>query len=462
MRSPVPPREEGHSSARGTQIHGLALKRVQPSMAAGLVTVTLNRDGPQTPWGFRLHGGKDIGFPMVIQRVFLGSPSEGELQRGDTILRIQGRDTANMTHMEAYDIIKAAGTRLSLLIRRLPGAPQPPISPTSPVPPGGMHPYAALLRETEAARTPPKMFQPKSPPKFTPKPLPTSQPIKEYCYSPLPTTPLPDLTPLGGYFAPNPKNLADSEIIEYHQEIEKEKEAIVHQGHRTFPLIAPRPKTRHDIPMGSYLRFVHDPNWKGRSTIIQPSVKPAIMNKYPTPTYSTIGFDSRRVAARAPGALAFERPLDEGSQLVHHQYNSPLFLYSQRNVDETIKDQTGVSPTRTKLNVTTPLQPGQAAPLSPGTLAPAKAGTKLSNIVDITLSPTFQMIQEVEKRSSSPQPTPQNIRTPTLPRKTVQSGPRPFGFDHSNPFGSSREVIHQSGSFKSLMSQLSAPPEQQP
>ena len=111
-----------------------------------------------------------------------------------------------------------------------------------------------------------------------------------------------------------------------------------------------------------------------------------------------------------------------------------------------------------KLNVSAPTPPGQAAPLSPGSLAPAKPGTKLANIVDITLSPTFQMIQEEEKRSCSPQP-PQEVRTPTMMRKVYQGGPRPFGFEQ-HPLGN-REVIHQSGTFKHLMSQLSANPEQQ-
>ncbi|GIY35758.1 hypothetical protein CDAR_27741 [Caerostris darwini] len=78
----------------------------------------------------------------------MGSPSEGELQRGDTILQIQGRDTVDMTHMDAHDLIKAASTRLQLLIRRLPGAPQTPLTPTSPLPTtDGMHPYAKLLRK---------------------------------------------------------------------------------------------------------------------------------------------------------------------------------------------------------------------------------------------------------------------------------------------------------------------------
>ncbi|XP_035217124.1 PDZ and LIM domain protein 7-like isoform X1 [Stegodyphus dumicola] len=436
-------------------------------MTSGIINVTLNRDGPSTPWGFRLHGGKDIGFPLVIQRVFLGSPSEGELQRGDTILQVQGRDAGDLTHMDAYDLIKAAGTRLQLLIRRLPGAPQTPTTPISPLPTTeGMHPYAKLLRETESSRTLPRapMFQPMSPPRATPQPPhPTYQPIKNYSYSPLPTTPLPDRTPVGGFFTPTPRTLADAELKEYVVEKYKEKEAITHQGYRTLPLIAPKPKTRHDIPMGSYLRHVHDPNWKGRSTV-QPS-KPVFVNSFPTPTYSTIGTYTAKPKALPPGAPTFERPLDESSQLVHHQYNSPLFLYSQKNVEETIKEQTGVnspSLTKPKLTVGNPASStqGPLSPGTPGTLAPAKPGTKLTNIVDITLSPTFQMLQEEEKRrSASPE-----VRTPTMPRRapgpavTEVRGPKPYGFEERiNAFGCPKEVIHQSGSFKTLMSALSNP-----
>ncbi|XP_054717445.1 uncharacterized protein LOC129226840 [Uloborus diversus] len=418
-------------------------------------------------------GGKE--FPPIfeeedIEEVFLGSPSEGELHRGDIIYQIQGHDTAGMNHMDAHDLIKAAGQRLQLLIRRLPGAPQTPSTPTSPIPQSdGIHPYAKLLRETESARTFPKapMFQPMSPPRVAPQPQ--YQPIKNYCYSPLPSTPLPDHSLVGGHFAPTPRNLADVELHGYRQEKYREQDAIVSQGYRTLPLISPKPKARHDIPMGSYLRYNQSPDWKGRSTI-QPS-QPVFVNSFPTPTYSTIGTYSRKPRAPPPGAPMFERPIDESAQLVHHQYNSPMFLYSQKNIEDTIKEQTGVAPTRTKLTVNTATPAGGQGPLSPGTpgtLAPAKPGTKLSNIVDITLSPTFQMIQEVENRAASP--ISPEIRTPTLPRKaapgitrTVVRGPRPFyEQDRINAFGCPKEIIHQSGSFKTLMSAMyDAPTEQQ-
>jgi hypothetical protein len=34
-----------------------------------LVQVRLARDSMQTPWGFRLQGGKDLNQPLTVQRV---------------------------------------------------------------------------------------------------------------------------------------------------------------------------------------------------------------------------------------------------------------------------------------------------------------------------------------------------------------------------------------------------------
>ncbi|KAG8194702.1 hypothetical protein JTE90_028016 [Oedothorax gibbosus] len=386
----------------------------------------------------------------------MGSPSESDLQRGDAILQIQGRDSADLTHMDAHDLIKAAGQRLQLLIRRMPGAPQ---TPTSPLPSSEMHPYAKLLRETEASR--PALFQPM----HAHRPQPTThRPTtpKPYCFSPLPTTPVTG-GPLGGFFTPSPRNQADVELMEYRQEKYKEKDAMLNQGYRTLPLIAPGPKTRHDIPMGSYLRHVPDSNWKGgRTTSVQPTT-PKFYGHYPTPTYSTIGRCSgtrRAPSGPPPGAPTFERPIDDSSVLVHHQFNSPMFLYSQKNIDQTIREQTGISNAKPKLTVGTGGQAPNQGPLSPGTsgstLAPARPGTKLSNIVDITLSPTFQLIQEAENRSGSPVPD-SGPRTPTQQRRVVPGpGPR-TPFYEENSFGSNREIIHQSGSFKTLMSAMRSP-----
>lgn len=50
--------------------------------------------------------------------MFTGSPSAGELQRGDIILAIEHKDTALMTHQQANDLIKHTGGSLHLNIRR--------------------------------------------------------------------------------------------------------------------------------------------------------------------------------------------------------------------------------------------------------------------------------------------------------------------------------------------------------
>ncbi|CAN7993728.1 unnamed protein product [Ixodes hexagonus] len=87
-------------------------------MADTVITVKLQR-GEGTPWGFRLSGGKDFGFPLSVQRVNPGSLAEkGGLQVGDALLRIQGKSTDELRHKEAQDAIVRAGNYLELSVQR--------------------------------------------------------------------------------------------------------------------------------------------------------------------------------------------------------------------------------------------------------------------------------------------------------------------------------------------------------
>lgn len=87
--------------------------------------VCLQRDALSTPWGFRLQGGKDFKTPLTVQRVFVGSPADGELHRGDAILGINGYDASNMIHKQAQDLIKNAGGTISLIVRKASGVGPP-------------------------------------------------------------------------------------------------------------------------------------------------------------------------------------------------------------------------------------------------------------------------------------------------------------------------------------------------
>jgi hypothetical protein len=82
------------------------------------VQIRLYRDALSTPWGFRLHGGKDLKTPLTVQKVAAGSPVFGELQRDDVILEIQNCDATQMTHKQAQDMIRNAGGSLLVRIRR--------------------------------------------------------------------------------------------------------------------------------------------------------------------------------------------------------------------------------------------------------------------------------------------------------------------------------------------------------
>ena len=47
-----------------------------------------------------------------------GSPVEGTLSAGDAILAISGYDTSQMTHQQASDMIRHAGTTLQMQIEK--------------------------------------------------------------------------------------------------------------------------------------------------------------------------------------------------------------------------------------------------------------------------------------------------------------------------------------------------------
>ena len=54
----------------------------------------------------------------VDWQVFVGSPADSDLQRGDVLLAIQGFEAVSMVHSQALDLIKAADLTLDLVIAR--------------------------------------------------------------------------------------------------------------------------------------------------------------------------------------------------------------------------------------------------------------------------------------------------------------------------------------------------------
>ncbi|XP_065602382.1 PDZ and LIM domain protein 1 isoform X4 [Cyrtonyx montezumae] len=71
------------------------------------------------PWGFRLVGGRDFEQPLTISRVTPGSKAAtANLCIGDQIIAIDGVNTDNMTHLEAQNKIKGCADELTLTVSR--------------------------------------------------------------------------------------------------------------------------------------------------------------------------------------------------------------------------------------------------------------------------------------------------------------------------------------------------------
>ncbi|XP_042913293.2 PDZ and LIM domain protein 3-like [Parasteatoda tepidariorum] len=256
------------------------------------VSLELLRDGQCTPFGFRMTGGADIGTPLIVQKVTFGSPSEGELQRGDIILRIRDTDATRLSHKGATDLISKAGSTLKIVVARNASGMQIPASPTpqlSTMPSGG----------------------------------------NPFIYKPLPTT----------NFAAQRQRRSSVESFTSTTSSDTEKEAIINQPYRSIPLILPGAKVTKDIPVGSYLRF--DP--LSRSSTSSPSSydsrlgDPYMLNKVQQAIMEAAQTSS---GASSPGRTPTPDFINQNGIPVYlKQYNTPINMYSNQAIVEALAAQ---------------------------------------------------------------------------------------------------------------------------
>lgn len=55
---------------------------------------------------------------MLLKQVQVGSPSQGELYRGDVITKIEDYDSRDLRHDDANYLFKNAGNRIKLVVQR--------------------------------------------------------------------------------------------------------------------------------------------------------------------------------------------------------------------------------------------------------------------------------------------------------------------------------------------------------
>ncbi|XP_055612340.1 PDZ and LIM domain protein 4 isoform X1 [Uranotaenia lowii] len=437
--------------------------------------VTLQRRSPQIPWGIRLVGGTDLNAPLIITRVQVNSPAQKELLRGDIITKIDQYDARDLTHNDAQNLFRNAGGEIKVTIRRddkvamhqsardAPNGVASFSSPPalSPIPPAhAAQPYKPYVDQSLPAPSvlPQKPqqhqnFPPPDPTSLLPRvssPLPHGPQAYatalEHPVETLPHTVFPKLDASGAYQLPKtpyppmiPTSYEDGN-----------EAALANQPYRTTPLVLPGAKVpkKDALPTESYLR--HHPN---------PAMRAA-----PHDIIDTLM--KQKVAETVLHRVIGEEP-PTGPKIVHKQFNSPIGLYSDSNIENTIRQATPLSHQPQQ-------QPQQqfqtqAVPSNGFTSRhrPTKIeGYKKTVVFDPSKSETYRFLQEGSGEGLQEVATPIQPRTfhanRLIPGKKPNANhpaPQPEFVHPVNSMGVPNENIHQSGSFKRLMHHVLADAE---
>ncbi|KAM3962902.1 PDZ_signaling and DUF4749 domain-containing protein Zasp66 isoform 2-T2 [Aphomia sociella] len=323
------------------------------------------------------------------RRVTPGTPAGRDLVRGDIIAKIDDYDARDLRHEDAQNLFKNARNQIKIVVQRdvdreVVGA--VPYIPRSPVP-------NAI------------------PPSYrTPSPLPASQGNWQgRGPESLPRTPVQHYTAFpiqheGEYrnFLLSPSSIRTDETID---------ESIQSQPYRTTPLVLPGAKVRREPgPTESYLRHHPNPAMRApphhdyRDTLMKQKVAESMLQR-------VVG--------------------DEGNKVVHKQFNSPINLYSDQNIANSIRQQTSPLPHKPTL------------------------------LYDPAKSETFRALQEdglgdVVQEVPTPVHTkvfqaPAVKRPAPTPKPAKQPDAKPKGKQTTFVNSLHEEHIQQSNSFKRLM-----------
>ncbi|TKC51926.1 hypothetical protein EI555_021464 [Monodon monoceros] len=279
--------------------------------------------GP-APWGFRLSGGIDFNQPLIITRITPGSKAAAaNLCPGDVILAIDGFGTESMTHADAQDRIKAAAHQLCLKIDRAETRLWSPQVTED----GKAHPFKINL-ESE-----PQEFKPigagynrRAQPFVAAANIDDKRQVVSASYN----------SPIGLYSTSNIQDALHGQL----------------RG-----LIPSSPQKDFFNPL-----FSQDVNYFEHKHNIRP--KPFIIPGRSSGCSTPSGIDGGsgrdlKVAAKMAPNIPLEMELP-GVKIIHAQFNTPMQLYSDGNIMETLQGQVS-----TALGETPSMSEPTASPVPP-------------------------------------------------------------------------------------------------
>ncbi|XP_071455471.1 PDZ and LIM domain protein 5 isoform X2 [Hetaerina americana] len=424
-------------------------------------SVKLVRDGPRTAWGIRLVGGADLGAPLTVQRVQLGSPADGSLRRGDIIRKIGDYDARDVSHKEAQNLLKTAGNNVNVVVQRSSAASYSssfssstmtsstqqqtfggPVAqmPNPPVAGGVATPFTAATLPRSSSMPRSTAPQPGlgaglgavrgGTPGRAASPMPSSMsealksPVESLPYTIFPVAPT---SLAAGSNAPPPRASSPFPCFQPPPSTDPELEVVTNQPYRTTPLVLPGAKTKKDLAptTSSYLR--HHPNPMFRAP----------------PSH----FDNEAMMKQKVAGTVIERVAGQdmnGSKIVHKQFNSPIGLYSDQNIAETIQQQTGVTP---------PKPPPVFDPLK----SEAYKALKEEELGISEPSGPAAEVSAVQPKVFQPGAVPPPKQRPPPPAPPAHSNPQPHKVAPNakvNSIGVPDEKIAQSYSFKRIMAEV--------
>ncbi|XP_018332742.1 uncharacterized protein LOC108742180 isoform X3 [Agrilus planipennis] len=331
----------------------------------------------QRPSFWPIRSQKKVGF---------GTPAANHLQRGDIITKINNYDSRDIRQQDARNLFRNSDNEIKVAVQR------------------EHHPYYGSGDSSlHSSRT----------------------------YSPLPAS--PHLSPKsgsdymrGGTALTPTQGAPFEEMIEYDMQfLPNGRNALKHNRHnldvhvdrqpyRTTPLVLPGAKIkREQAPTESYLR--HHPN---------PSVRAPPMH------LETENILKKKVA---DSVLQKIIPDEERGKIVHKQFNSPIGLYSESAIADTIQKQTGLPARRravkydpTKSEIYKAIQEEQLGDKYQEVTVPPHSKIYIPNKVDI---PKFQqertkyvgarMIRDVKRRNIVKEYAPTRLRINSLRKNDI-------------------------------------------
>ncbi|MBN3307072.1 PDLI3 protein, partial [Amia calva] len=328
------------------------------------------------PWGFRLVGGKDFEQPLTISRVTPGSKAaQANLSIGDMILAIDGEATDGMTHLEAQNKIKGCIDEMVLSVDR-----------------SESKMWSPLVSE-EGKTNPYKMNLASEPQEV--KPIGSAHNRSALPFATSSTSPKVVTNQYN-----NPAGLYSSENIKNFNSTLEAKTSPAAPEQSKNPLT---PSGGFQAPFAS----VYNPHKPG-------STPAPVLRRHSTscvPSQVRVGPQELKTAAQCCPNSPVEVDVP-GLKVLHVQFNSPLQLYSQANILDSLQ--------------------GQISTISPELVSPDTFQPPTVKPVINTDSEVYKMLQENQETDEPPR---QSASFKVLQEilESDEIGEKPSGFRSVKP-----------------------------